>query len=146
MNSKDVNRHTFRLISVGRLIKVKGYERLIRVIGRLKKEGYMLTLTILGDGEFRNELEDLLKKEELQGVVTLAGFVENPYPYIRGAICLFVHRSARGGHLSYVKQLFWRRRCWLQSAEEQVKLWETVAVVSSATIPRKEFIPELRRF
>lgn len=92
MNSKDVNRHTFRLISVGRLIKVKGYERLIRVIGRLKKEGYMLTLTILGDGEFRNELEDLLKKEELQGVVTLAGFVENPYPYIMGgrSVCLFI--------------------------------------------------------
>ena len=41
-------------ISVGRLTKQKGYERLLRVHKKLIEDGYLHSLLIIGDGELRN--------------------------------------------------------------------------------------------
>ncbi len=75
---------TVRLISVGRLTRVKGFERLIRVIARLKVEGISCDLCICGEGEDRKELESLVMKLHLENVYFL-GFQQNPYKYMRNS-------------------------------------------------------------
>lgn len=70
-------------VTVGRLSAQKAYERLIRVCKKLN-ENYDFELWIIGDGEKRNELENLSNSLGLYNVKFI-GNKENPYPYIKAA-------------------------------------------------------------
>ncbi|WP_026662091.1 glycosyltransferase family 4 protein [Butyrivibrio proteoclasticus] len=48
-----------RLLYIGRLVKVKGVDVLIKAVALLKKQGNVVTLDILGDGEARKDFEKL---------------------------------------------------------------------------------------
>lgn len=74
--------NVIRLISVGRFVPQKAYDRLLRIVHRLVSEGYLLELWLLGDGEQRLMLENYIREYSLEKEVTLWGFCENPYPYI----------------------------------------------------------------
>ena len=73
------------IVSVGRLIWQKGQWHLIRAIRKLVTEGIPLKLVILGEGYMRPQLEELIKEAGLEGVVSLPGFVNNPYQFMAGA-------------------------------------------------------------
>ena len=62
----------FHVVTVGRLIEVKGFRYLIEAVSRL--EG--VHLTIVGDGDLRSELEQLAKT--LHASVTFAGNLDQP--------------------------------------------------------------------
>ena len=51
----------------------------------LIEEGIDSELLILGTGECKKNLEDLIKKYKLEKYVKLLGFSKNPYPYIKNA-------------------------------------------------------------
>lgn len=91
------NEETLNIISVGRLVPQKGYDILLRVASRLKDEGFKFKLRILGEGEQRCELEQYLKSNHLEDVVSLLGFQKNPYPYIANSD-LFVCSSRSEGY------------------------------------------------
>lgn len=85
-----------KLCSVGRLIKVKGYERLINIHKRLINEGVNLKTYILGTGAERENLELQIAENKLSEYVTLLGYQTNPYKYV--AKCdLFVCSSFSEG-------------------------------------------------
>lgn len=73
------------LVAVGRLTRQKGFDRLIECCKRLRDAGYNFELWILGEGEDRQKLEELVQEYELKNMVNLTGFVLNPYPYIKEA-------------------------------------------------------------
>lgn len=62
-----------RIISVGRLDKVKGQSYAIEMVRRLKNKGYNVRLSILGEGVERQNLEELIHKYELGNEVILKG-------------------------------------------------------------------------
>lgn len=68
-----------RLISVGRLVIQKGYDRLLKVVKRLHDDGYPVFLTILGEGAERKTMEYYVEEHDMQSYVSLPGFYENPY-------------------------------------------------------------------
>lgn len=68
-----------RLISVGRLVIQKGYDRLLKVVKRLHDDGYPVFLTILGEGAERKTMEYYVVEHDMQSYVSLPGFFENPY-------------------------------------------------------------------
>ncbi len=72
-------------VSVGRLTPVKGYDRLLRVCGRLQSEGFDFRLWIIGEGGERSSLEKLLRELELSDKVQMFGNRDNPYPYMKTA-------------------------------------------------------------
>ncbi len=78
-------------VSVARLVKQKGLERLIKVHKRLIQEGLDHKFHIIGDGEEKEKLEKLIKENKLEETFELLGKRENPYPYIKKAdyFCLF---------------------------------------------------------
>ena len=92
-----------RLVSVGRLAAQKGYDRLLRICGRLRREGYRLELCILGEGGCRKELEQLIRQEELSESVRMPGFLVNPYPIVADAD-LFVCPSRAEGFSTAVTE------------------------------------------
>ena len=70
------------IISVGKLDPIKGYSRLIEIANRLKNDGVIFKLCIVGEGRSRKELELIIKKLKLEETVFLLGFDENPYKYM----------------------------------------------------------------
>lgn len=85
-----------KLIMVGRLIKVKGVDRILRIIYRLKQENYPLHLYILGEGAEERKLRKYVRKYDLERQVDFLGYQTNPYKYV--AKCdLFVCSSYTEG-------------------------------------------------
>jgi glycosyltransferase involved in cell wall biosynthesis len=84
------------LISVGRLVHQKGYERLLLIIKQLTDLGYNLTLNIIGEGTERPILEKKIKDLSLENQVRLLGFHKNPYPYIKASDIFVCSSYAEG--------------------------------------------------
>ena len=78
-NTKLSNTTSIKLISTGRLVAQKGYDRLLPIIKRLINDGINVSLTILGEGGDRQKLEEYIKSNNLANHVFLPGFVDNPY-------------------------------------------------------------------
>lgn len=88
-------RHAPVVLGVGRLAPQKDFSTLIKAFARLR-ETRDARLIILGEGELRSPLEALVRQFGLQEVVSLPGFVSNPYGFMRRAD-LFVLSSAWEG-------------------------------------------------
>ena len=101
--SWGLNGQAVRLVSVGRLAHQKGYDRLLRICGQLRREGYRFELCILGEGNDRKELEQLIEAESLREDVRLPGFLANPYPLVASAD-LFVCPSRAEGYSTAVTE------------------------------------------
>ena len=66
------------IVSVGRLTRQKNFSSLIKAFAQVRK--YInVKLLILGEGEDREKLEELVKRLEISQDVDLFGFVNNPY-------------------------------------------------------------------
>ncbi len=83
------------ILSVGRLTPAKDFATLIRAFSIMSKR-IPSRLIIMGEGESRQELEELILDYGLKETVILPGFVDNCYPYM-GACDLFVVSSAWEG-------------------------------------------------
>ncbi len=70
------------MCAVGRLSPEKGFERLIILHKRLLEQGIAHRLVIVGDGPDRDFLKRLIRATGTQDTVFLAGYQENPYPYM----------------------------------------------------------------
>ncbi len=73
-----------RLLSVGTVIILKGHEYGIRAVAELVKKGHKILYTIIGEGEERKNLEQLIKELNLEDQVTLTGAKDQPF--IRDAL------------------------------------------------------------
>jgi glycosyltransferase involved in cell wall biosynthesis len=79
------------VLAVGRLTAQKDFPTLIRAFAEVRKSR-PARLLILGEGPDRGALEELVLEFDLSKDVSLAGFVDNPYPYMARA-SLFVLSS-----------------------------------------------------
>ena len=77
-----VDDRKIRIIAVGTLKQSKGYMRLLNIIKRLRDEQYPMHLYILGIGPLQAEMEEYIRRNELQDTVTLLGYQTNPYKYV----------------------------------------------------------------
>jgi glycosyltransferase involved in cell wall biosynthesis len=83
------------ILSAGRLTPQKDYPVLLKAFSIVRKE-IECHLVILGEGEERNNLNDLAKDLEIYEDVWMPGFVDNPYKYMTKAN-LFVSSSKSEG-------------------------------------------------
>jgi glycosyltransferase involved in cell wall biosynthesis len=79
----DLQRSGIKITSVGRLHYQKGFEMAVEACEMLVRNGYRVTWYVVGEGEERNKLEQLIRDKNLEKVFILVGLKENPYPYIR---------------------------------------------------------------
>jgi len=66
-----------QLVSVSRLVRRKGIHHLLTALSRLQKAGYAFSLRIVGDGNYRTELEQIRDRLGLFGCVQFMGYA--PY-------------------------------------------------------------------
>lgn len=63
-----------RIVCVGRLCVAKSQHLLVEVVARLKAEGLSVPLVLVGDGELRGVIEELIRKHDLADLVTITGW------------------------------------------------------------------------
>jgi glycosyltransferase involved in cell wall biosynthesis len=72
------------IVAVGRLVKLKGFDLLLRAFARLRRQAGT-RLMILGEGPERRALERLIRELDLGERVSLVGRQENPWKYMARA-------------------------------------------------------------
>jgi glycosyltransferase involved in cell wall biosynthesis len=65
-----------RLVCVGRLCEQKGQALLVSAAATLHREGLKFEMVLIGDGEQRLLLEDLIKHHDLGGIVSITGWAD----------------------------------------------------------------------
>lgn len=83
------------VLAVGRLVKVKRFDLLLRAFAEVRKRRVM-NLVILGEGQEKRMLQRLAERLGIAGDVSLPGFVSNPWAYMQHA-SVFVLASKTEG-------------------------------------------------
>lgn len=94
-----------RLISVGSLTERKAHDRLLHIVKRLRDEGIDVELWILGEGEKQQELERYIADNHLSDRITLLGFQENPFCYVKAADIYVCPSCAEGYNTAITEAL-----------------------------------------
>ena len=71
------------ILTVARLTKQKAIDRLVRVHKRLIEDDIKHKVYVIGDGEEREDLQNLIKKLQVVDTFILLGAKSNPYPYFK---------------------------------------------------------------
>jgi colanic acid/amylovoran biosynthesis glycosyltransferase len=66
-----------RLLTVGRLVAIKGHEYAIQAVAWLREQGRNIRYVIVGDGPLRKKLESLVKEQNAEEIVTLRGAADS---------------------------------------------------------------------
>lgn len=91
-----IDHHIPLFCAVGSLIPCKDYERLIEAAHHLRWHMPKFCVVICGEGKSKQDLEQLIRKYDLQNHVRLLGFQEQPERWICAADA-FVHTSQSEG-------------------------------------------------
>jgi glycosyltransferase involved in cell wall biosynthesis len=85
-----------RLCGVGKLMPIKGFDKLARIHKRLHDEGFPVHTYLLGSGPEKERIQQYVEENGLQKSFTFLGYQTNPYKYV--AKCdLFVCTSSAEG-------------------------------------------------
>lgn len=68
---------SIHILSVARLVEMKGLKYSIQAVAKLIKSGHNLTYTILGDGALRSDLEQLIKSLGAEKHIHLVGWMDH---------------------------------------------------------------------
>ena len=71
------------LLTVGRLVKPKGYDLLLQAASILKNRNIQFTWYIIGEGPEKTFIEHEIQINALKNNVFLLGLKENPFPYMK---------------------------------------------------------------
>lgn len=72
----------FAICGVGKVVSVKGFDRLARIHKRLRDEGYPVHCYILGNGEEQKKIQAYIDENGLADSFTFLGYQTNPYKYV----------------------------------------------------------------
>jgi glycosyltransferase involved in cell wall biosynthesis len=72
----------FKIVSVGKITKHKGFDKLARITKRLQEDGIPAHLYALGTGPLEGEIRQYLTENGLSDYYTFLGYQTNPYKYI----------------------------------------------------------------
>lgn len=77
---------SLNFVCIGRLVEQKGFDRLLEILPKIKSSvSSDFHISIVGEGNLRPKIEQKISELGLQNEVTLLGFCENPYPYVKNA-------------------------------------------------------------
>ena len=96
INEKDY------IVHVGRFVKQKRHDILLKAF---KLANLDTKLVLVGDGEEKENIKNLIKELNLEDKVILTGFLQNPYPVIKNAKLLVLSSEYEGFGIVLVEAL-----------------------------------------
>ena len=99
----NIEKQFINICSVGKIISLKGFDRLAHICLRLKKENKNVRFYIIGDGENLPEIKKYITDNGLENCFFFLGYKENPYKYV-AACDIYVCASRREGFSTAVTE------------------------------------------
>lgn len=96
-NTYNDNFKGLRIITLGRLSFEKGQDMIPAVVFRLKKVGFYFRWYLVGEGKLTQNIQEQIKKFNLEENLILLGSNKNPYAYLRDCD-LYVQTSRHEGY------------------------------------------------
>jgi glycosyltransferase involved in cell wall biosynthesis len=87
---------SLNLLAIGRIVREKDFSLLIDAVALAIKKGNRLSLTIMGEGPLKSELEEQIGSLALTDVVNLAGFIDQPAQYFDSFDALVMSSTTEG--------------------------------------------------
>lgn len=84
----SLNDKSIYLLNIGRFTLQKSQNKLIKLISLLRKEGYDVRLILIGEGELKNDIQQLILDLNLSSYVHILPYTDNPYKFMRIALAL----------------------------------------------------------
>lgn len=103
LNNPSFSAKGVKVCSVAKLVKTKGFDRLLNVHKRLLDEGYPHTVYLLGIGEDEGALRSKAREYGVEDSFIFLGFKDNPYQYV-SRCDLYVCSSRREGFSTAVTE------------------------------------------
>ncbi|KAB7708177.1 glycosyltransferase [Bacillus aerolatus] len=72
-----------RILTIGRLVDVKGYDLAIKACFKLKQQGYKIKWYAIGEGNLKSKLETMIREYQLEDTFILLGIKRNPYVFLK---------------------------------------------------------------
>jgi len=94
----------FNIVAVGGLRKVKGFDELIKSVSLLPFDFH---LTIIGEGDERDSLEELILNLKISDKVSLLGFKSNIQDYLFSADLQIISSLSEGFSLTMIEGIFY---------------------------------------
>ena len=93
----NFNKKIFNILTVSRLNQyMKGFDITLQVCKILKERGVIFHWHVLGEGSYREKIQEFVVVNKLESFITLLGTNSNPYPYYKSAD-LYVQTSRKEG-------------------------------------------------
>lgn len=92
-----------KVVLAGSFIKVRGYDRFVNACERLKKDSKNFSALIMGDGEEKEKIKEMIAEKNLGDMIKILDFQTNPYPYIANSD-VFVCASYAEGYSTAVSE------------------------------------------
>lgn len=108
-NCMDNDKDTVKILSVGRLVELKGFHLCVEPCKRLIDDGFNVKWYIAGEGDYRSAIETLIKEHHMENHFILLGNCPNPYSYIRSADICVQPSSYEGFSLSVIEGKFFKK-------------------------------------
>lgn len=71
-----------RILTIGRLVKSKGYDLAIGASKKLRDQGVKHKWYVIGEGVLKSEIQEMISKFKLENNFILLGTHQNPYTYL----------------------------------------------------------------
>ena len=85
----DMDNDCIKILSVGRLVELKGFHLCVSACKQLIDEGYNIKWYVAGEGDYHKHIEEEIDRCNLKDNFILLGNCENPYTLIKSAdICV----------------------------------------------------------
>ena len=91
---KNWRKRAFTYVTIGRLDEGKNHTLLIKALAKMNRRD--VELIIIGDGELRSNLEELVDSLDLKGEVKLVGRQKNPFSWIANSDCFIFGSNHEG--------------------------------------------------
>ena len=79
----NIDSNVVNIVSVGRLTYQKGFDIAVEICNKLIKDGLKINWYVIGEGGERKNLEQLIKKYNLEKYFILVGADSNPYKWMK---------------------------------------------------------------
>ena len=97
LKTVNFNKKIFNILTVSRLNQyMKGFDITLQVCKILKERGVIFHWYVLGEGSYREKIQEFVVVNKLESFITLLGTNSNPYPYYKSAD-LYVQTSRKEG-------------------------------------------------
>lgn len=76
----EIDETKINICSTARIVHQKGFDILVNTINNMKDKLDKYHFYIIGDGSEFNSIKEMIKEYNLTDLITLTGFLKNPYP------------------------------------------------------------------